>query len=410
VLSYQVSTFRPRQLTQKDRQVFNIEINDLNNMTKEASEIELERSSQELITSPWRGNCTPLRARLFYLRDKKTELQLAIPHILADEISLEILFTELSQHYLGYAIELTEKDNFYRDYLFAEQAHSKAQIDSGLLFWEKYLQDARLFTFPESVVVPDMEKSKLPYSRYTEIQPKLLSKIQDYCLSNQIAVDQALTSVLLLALVRCTGDLNLKKTICVNKVKSTRHDPKYDKTIGCFLRIEPIKVQFENKQSLRPLCQQIQDSLITTNPYQDCSSLIKLASISNFPPLGKMKTLSLNLLIHLHNLVFPTTPLNNNILKSAVRLNTDKANHFLINVNVQSSFLRADNEKSTYFGFNSELISSNKNDLLTINNLLDVCFLRMVDQKSYLIISANLNADFQNSLSNEVLTIFQDIF
>lgn len=408
VLSYQVSTFKPTQYSEKNLDL-KIEITNLESLTQEASEVLLETSLGELIAYPWPKNCTPLIARLFYLTEGKTELQLCLPHILSDDISLEILFSDLSKFYLANEPQSLKPDKTYREYLFTEQAYIQDHLDHDLIFWEQYLQDGALFAFPAEYVVANMKKSKIPYSRYTEISKKALAKLRDYCLNNHISLDNGLSGVLLLALYNCCGQLNISSPICINKVKSTRDNSKYDNSIGCFLTIEPIKLKLNSQQGLNSLCQQIHASLIATSPYQKCSNLVKLASISNFRKTSRTRIFLINSLLSIYNFLLPSHKLNKKIVNCGARIKTPKTNNFLININIHNSFLKTENENPSLFGFASESTRTGQYDLLTIDNLLDVCFLRMADQKPYMVISANLTLDFHALLSKEVIKLCESI-
>ena len=281
VLNYQIKTFSPSQYIENASD-FKIQVENLEALSEEIGESILENSLTELMNYPWTKNRTPLVARMFYLKGGKTELQLGMPHILFDNFSPEILFTDLSLFYLRNEDKTLTKDKTYRDYLFAEQAYIKNHLDHDLFFWERYLQEASLFVFPHDAVVTDMRKSKLPYSRYTEIPQEALDKLRTFCISHHISLDQVISGILLLALSNCCGALNTQSPICFNKVKSTRYDSKYDNTLGCFLSLELIKLSLDPQQTLDSICEQIHRSMIVTSPYQGCSNLVKLASVSSF--------------------------------------------------------------------------------------------------------------------------------
>ncbi|MBA2652962.1 MAG: amino acid adenylation domain-containing protein, partial [Tatlockia sp.] len=408
VLSYHVSTFSPGQYCEKKLD-FKLEIKKIEAVSSRKLETELEKSIDELSAHSWPRNSAPIQARLFYLKDNKMELQLCMPHMLADDASLEILFSDLSNFYLSNESTIFEKDRSYREYLFAERAHIQTHLDNDFIFWEDYLKDANLFIIPDQYVVAKMKKSQLSYTRYTEISKKTLDKLRNYCLNNHISLDTGLSGILFLALSNCCGELNVKSPTCFNKVKSTRDDNKYDKTLGCFLNVEPVKLSINSKQNLNSLCQQIHTAMITTSPYQRCSNLVKLACISNFRKLDRIKELSLNSVISLYNILFPSFKLNKKIINSSVRLNTKKANEFIININMQNSFLKTEIENSPLFGLTPELTPNSQSDILAIDNVLDVCFLRLDDQKSYMAVSANLTPEFQNRLSKEMLNLCESI-
>ena len=84
------------------------------------------------------------------------------------------------------------------------------------------------------------------------------------------------------------------------------------------------------------------------------------------------------MLIHyLYTKIFPDPPLNRKILNLCGRLSTfEHTNNFLININVESTFVNGDlNEfQPALFGLKSKRIEFYEYDLLNIDNFLDVCF------------------------------------
>uniref|UniRef100_UPI001E53D813 condensation domain-containing protein n=1 Tax=Legionella tunisiensis TaxID=1034944 RepID=UPI001E53D813 len=234
-LCYRVFSFRPVQALQKNPPL-EIAVKNLKSLSDKESEIILETSFNELrALYPWPKNQPLLMVRLFYLKNKKTEIQLCMPHIISDHVSPAILFSDLSNFYLSGQLPSLNRDTIYREYIFKEQAYTQTYFHRDFIFWDDYLEDAALFTFPAEYVVSNMKKSKIPYSTYTEINQEALQNLRLFCAHNHISLNDGLSSVLLLALYNCCGyKLNTRSPICITRVKSTRDDHKYDKTIGCF--------------------------------------------------------------------------------------------------------------------------------------------------------------------------------
>ncbi|CDZ77169.1 Linear gramicidin synthase subunit D [Legionella massiliensis] len=410
VLSYRVSSFIPMQQRSKKKLKIQIEINHLESLAINRSELILEQSINDLRSKYlWSKNYALFKIRLFYLERGMTELQLCTPHIISDEQSHEILFDDLSQFYLANALKKSKKDQSYREYLYAENEDINSNKDSNILFWKGYLKEASLFAIPQPYVVSNMKRYKFAYSSYTEIPENSLEDLRIFCSKNHFSFDNGLCGVLLLALTRLAGELNKNSVICINKVKSARDNSRYDSTIGCFLNLELAKVKIDEQQDLASFCQQLSESIIRSNPYQSCSNLIKLASVGSFSKLNRVKDLALNSLVSLYNLIFSPYKINKTVINSGLRLKTVKDNYFLINVNIYSSFLQRDKRNDPLFGYAQEPIPSNKHDLLTIDNFLDICFLRMENHKPYLVVSANLTSEFQELLRQQVLEIFESI-
>ncbi|MDI1351981.1 MAG: amino acid adenylation domain-containing protein, partial [bacterium] len=250
VLSYCVSTFSPTQSVRAYQRV-QLDCEDLNLLAANQQELALDKSMHELINfHPWPKNKPQLVARLFYLDEHCCELQIAIPHIISDELSLEIILMDLSYFYVS-AQEIGssfKKDLTYRDYIWGEQHYMEHYLKRDVLFWDGYLKDSHLFAFPADKVLENMP-GNLSYSTYKEIPEHKLHDLQAFCAKKHISILDGLCASLTMALINCCPDQPLSTSICVNRVKSTRDNSAYDNSLGCFLRIEPIKLAINRENS-----------------------------------------------------------------------------------------------------------------------------------------------------------------
>lgn len=407
ILSYRISKFHPNHYLQK-HQGYKIVERNLALLPEQESELIIEDSFQQLKNYyPWPKNKPQIMTRLFYLKNGNTELQITMPHLIADDLCPDILLKDLSDFYEQAAnADLPEK-NIYKEYIAQEQHYFKKHLSEDLNFWEHYLQDSRLFPFANQHIVPDMQKQGLAYSSYTEIPEDALSKFKNYCAQHHISILDGLCAVLMQALANCSEEEN-DFPICINRVKSTRDNEDYDQAIGCFLRLEPIKLKLKKGTSLDSLAQEIHEEVMHTTPYQKCSNLIKLASLYTF---RQQKNLIKDYAIKLGVWVYTTLTrlkLNRTILNMTGRLNSAKGRDFLININVQNNFITSPNkqESEAMFGLKLTPIQDKPSDLLQIDNLLDVCFLRM-DKTAFLVLSANLTPEFKKQIAEEMVNIIK---
>ncbi|HHF7348889.1 TPA: amino acid adenylation domain-containing protein [Legionella feeleii] len=408
-LCYRIFSFRPVQSLQKNLPP-EIAVKNLASLPEKESEIVLETSFNELrALYPWPKNQPLIMVRLFYLKGRNTEIQLCMPHIISDHVSPAILFSDLSNFYLSAQSPSLNRDTRYREYIFKEQAYTQTYFNRDFMFWEDYLEDASLFTFPAEYVVANMKKSQIPYSTYTEISQEALQNLRLFCAHNHISLNDGLSSVILLALRNCCGcKLNAHSSICMTKVKSTRDDHNYDKTIGCFLELELIKAQINKQSTLSSVCREVHASIMATSPYQKCSNIVKLASIGTFREPKKIKEYGVKLLTWLYSCLFPKLQLNRKILNCCGRLNSFKGNNFLININMHTDFLTSEKENTSLFGLKAKNLNNYQYDLLEVDNFLDICFLRMTDNRPHMAISANLTTDFRERLAKEILRIMKE--
>ncbi|WP_298627740.1 non-ribosomal peptide synthetase [uncultured Legionella sp.] len=410
VLSYHVSRFRPGQYFIKNSPFAIIE-ESLEQLSNEQMEDVLKESIQQLINySPWPSNTPQIIIRLFLLNDDSSELQLCIPHIISDDLSPDILLHDLSKFYNSNSKpnKNVAQDRSYRDYLLDEQVYLKKHLNRDISFWEDYLKDACLHTFPSKYVIENMQELNYSYSTYIEIPEITLGELSAFCARNHISIPDALCAVVALALKNCTK-ANKDISLCINRVKSTRENRDYDNTIGCFLRIEPIKLVVDEQTNLSTISQEIHQEVINTSAYQGCPNLVKLASISTFRKDNNIIKSSLaKTFFWLYSLIFQAQSYYKTF-RVLERLSASKGDNFLININVQSSFLAPPPKEESLFGFIEQKVPPYQYDLLEINNLFDVSFLRMPDSNNpFIVISANLEPNYREAVGHEMIRILND--
>lgn len=404
VLSYQVSKFRPGQYLTK-QSIFNIVDENLENAAN--VENRLEQSLDELIELEWSKKALKIGIRLFYLDNETSEIQLCLSHIISDDLSPDILLSDLSHFYNSEDNLVQLPDASYRNYLLEEQHSIKKHLHRDIDFWEDYLKEASLYSFPAEYVIKDMQSTQYTYSTYTKISEQNFKDLSLYCAKNHISILDGLCSIVALALKNISSE-NKSTTFCINKVKSTRETQSYDNTVGCFLRIEPIKLALTESSTLMQISQDIHKENISTSPYQGCPNLIKLANINTFRQDSKLiKTMMSKTFFWLYSMIFQMQ-FYYETLKVLSRLTALKETQFLININVQNRFLNPflkENEAHS-FGFKEERIPTYHYDLLQINNVFDVNFMRDFDSKNlHLVISANLAPSYRQRVGDEMIRI-----
>ena len=415
ILFYRVLTFRPAQVLQKNLRFTIVEKN-LTLLSEQECDLALEASLKELRHYyPWDKDAPMIIARLFHMKEEVAELQLCTPHIVSDDVAPSILLADLSRFYLLYkkpsSIKKLSVDKQYRDYIYNEQHYFETNSEKDLQFWEAYLKEAGLFAFPPEQVVKDMEAEGFSYSTYLEVPEHGLSQLQQFCAKNHVSIKDGLCAAVALALSNCCYNYQGEsKPTFMSIVKSTRDNQGYDDTVGCFLRLEPIKVDIHAESTLTTLSQQIHAAAIETEPYQRCSGLIKLASISTMRLKRKIvRHYLISLFTYLYTIVFRTPVLNRKVLNLCGRLRAfERNNNFVININVWNNFIASGKRNSDFnpFGLKSKKIKIYQYDLIKINNFFDVCFLRDDNQNTpYVVISANLRPAIRELIARELVRI-----
>jgi amino acid adenylation domain-containing protein len=414
ILSYRIFTFRPKQsLTQP--QPFILSVTDLADLAEDAVENTLNQSMQLLMDDyPWERHSNLIVAKLFYLNDGASELQISMPHIIADDIAPEVIFAELSQYYLHYlnqtTVETITANMQYRTYIAKEQDYFNAHLDRDRRFWEAYLREGELFTFPPEHVVRTTTSTAFTYSTFCDIPEDGLTQLQRFCAQQRISLIDGLCAAIIRAIEHCSKRMS-SQPIVINLIKSTRHEAAYEHAVGCFLSVDPIKVDSKSHSAFASLSKQIHQSIIETAPYQQCSNLIKIASIHLFRKAKPFKIKALSILTTIYTTLFRMPAHNRSILKYSQRLAAFKrSDQFMININVNRDFATKSTQCPTaqLFGYKTKAIPKPQHDLLAIDSIFEVFFKRHPHSNTpYLVISANLTPDFRDQIAKTFIKIIE---
>lgn len=420
-LHYRISKLYPAQKSRK-KLPFTIEVVHLEH--EQDPELHLSHSIEELLqVYPWPRNYPLVLARIFYLKNNQTELQLCMPHLIADERSMEILCTELSTGYLAHGNDatatLSTTKNIaldFKQYLFSEQTLTNTQIDSKIKFWENYLYDARLCVFPKQHIVSAMDRKNIPYSTYVEIPEATIQTLKAFCTKNYVNISDAICAALSKALIEHHDEtLRHKQPVLINLIKSTRDTLEYDKTIGCFVRIDPLKVMIDKHSTLSDLSKQVHNTMVDISAEQRFSSLLKFACFINcFNKKSRLKGWITRLAMPIYVKLLQLLKVNYSSYKAfelCWRLASfNRKNVFLVNLNLWNNFITDPNKKSeSLFGMQPVDFPMPRYELSTLDYILDVCFLRDDARKTpYMVISTNLTPEFRTSIARRTIELFSE--
>lgn len=389
---------------------YRISEKDLTNCSDDETEKLLANSLNELINKPlWQKNTPLIAVKLFYLNNEITELQISVSHMGFDDASEEVLFADLSTAYLhiknGMELPAVIKHPQYKDYILHEKNNLNQNLERDIQFWQTYLQDTALVVMPEKEVVSNMEN--IPYSTYLDLPADIIEHTHEICTAASVSITNVLCAAVTLALKNTVDETN--DNIFINIVRSVRDNEVFDNMVGCFLRLDPIKVQSKTNLGLIELAQVIQQSRIETEAYQACSGMVKLACLDKTYRKKKVSNFIMNLLTKLYCKLFSRLNLNAKMLIMYGRLNSLRTKkQFLINMNLFNNFI-SPAQDSTLFGYKFEKIKNHEYDLSKIDNVLDICIFRNNSlNKNHLVISGNLQPSFRQMLGEKIIEMIKN--
>lgn len=421
-LSYAIHRFLPIQKKQSRQSITWEEHVFLDENNYDFIEESLNQSMQELdIYQAWSNKKPLLRAKLFKLKHQRIELQLAMPHMVSDQQSLEILFQDLSDAYLFYSRDptghnLIESDAF-ESYVQHEEQVVRSSVEHDEAFWRGYLNDAELFSFPQKHKLSDMKKAGHGYSSFFPIDETKQRVWRDFCVEHAVTLSDLLCASVGLALRHCCEkDIDIPERLFINSVKSTRENPSYDNVIGCFLRAQAIKLDLSGDKTIVNLAKQVQNSALETSRHQYSSSLVKLSAIGdlNCSQKGIQSLLISCVQAVCHKIKNKPYHMSSSILSACKRLaELDGQRGFVVNVNIWNNFFSESSSSQGSYQDSSRLFGSPccptnsvQKDIFNIDDVLDVCIFKDREtETSYLALSANLKPDFREHLGDVLLNI-----
>lgn len=411
ILRYRVSKILPLQFP-IDNYQFDIDVKDIRHLSQQDQENELIHSLQGLESFyAWSKDSPLLMAKLFYLDDETTELQICLSHFISDEISLDILFSDLSNSYLEYFShkEEVKQEYQYKNYIYYEQQNLNVNLTRDILFWEDYLKNAELIAFSANEIIKKIQSHNTSYTTYLELAEKDLKKLQLFCIRNRISISNSLCAAVGLALLEFVPDnkASINKSLVINFVKSTRDNDIYDHAIGCFLRTDLIKIDFDANSTMVNLSKQIQKSIMETASYQSCSGIVKLAcSLKKYWKNKKILNAGLDLGIFLFCKLFSKLKLNHKILAMYGRVFSARIkNQFFASVNVTNNFMATHDKKSKLFDYQVQQLHRHQVDKMVVKNVLEISFDRDNQNKAFLIITANLQPELREQIGKNIISL-----
>lgn len=371
---------------------------------------KIQESYTQLINfHPWPKTKILLKIRLFLLPHDVCELQIALPHLISDGQSVDLIFQNLSSFYLKELKSSKQNINFdlssYKTLIAQEKRGIAKNYSRDRDFWRNYFQNTNLLCIDQNYIIPNMRTARCSYSTYKSVSKKFLTDLYDCGAHLHLNINTLLIASVATALAK-TVSLERNNSIFFNIVKSCRDDCNYDNTLGCFISVEPISIQLKNKRNLDHYVNQVHQQLILTQPYQGASAVVKYASLNKIKnKMGAFKWKCLKFLGACLATVFPSSHLNADILASSAKLSAFKQRkEFMVNINTWDNFNPSSNgdEHQILFGLNQKSIPVFEQDLLSLDYILDVSFIKSYNCYS-LVVSGNLQPEFRQKLTTIIV-------
>lgn len=417
IFSYHIHRFYPLQtLCTRPSLHFRrvIEIS-LVNLPDDVIETYLNQKYEDLYyEKTWRVNRPWLSIQIYNLKNNQVEIQVCMSQLIADQYSMNLFFRELSNAYLFFTHQTHAYtlDSFqsYQHYITRKTTLVQQRTHADELFWKKYLQDTGLFCFPKQYVIPYKESTVT----HLPLPESFILKLQKFCFKHQVELNDVVCAAVSLALLKCCGTdiYSVPPKLCINSIKSTRDDPQYDNTIGCFLRMDTIKLDLHNRPTLVRIAKQARQSMLETAVYQNAPSLVKLAALGQLSKMKKPLTkFFIGMGLTAAAKCFPKWQLNSSIINACKNIViSDRKKQFLICVDIHNNFVQdhIPTAQPILFGLPKQDIPIYNPPLHAMNYVLNIILHRDNDQSvPFLAIVGNLHPEFKTKLGETLISIVQ---
>ncbi|WP_454674049.1 amino acid adenylation domain-containing protein [Achromobacter pestifer] len=206
----------------------------------------------------------PLRAELLRVDDEEHVLVLVAHHIVADAVSMQVLFEELNALMEGRSLAPVSLP--FADYA----AWQRAQLDAGR--WDGQRDDwVRLLGGDQPTLALATDRPRTPEGRYQaarydlEIAPDLAARVQAAARAGQGSAFMQLLAAFQAVLYRYTGQSDVR----VGVAAANRALPALSRTVGFFVNTQVLRGQLRGRMALRELAAQARDTVLDAQARQD---------------------------------------------------------------------------------------------------------------------------------------------
>ena len=412
IFTYHISNYIPLQYYQHNCNFHLIE-DDLRGLSEYSKEEKLSASWNRLIIYNEWSKVTPLLiAKLFTLDEGVYELQICVPHIIFDEVSLLIFYDELTRYYRSYKNKENVLTNItpYKNYIGYERNYINKHIHRDIHFWTGYLNNSQLYTVASDEISDDSDTQHDHDLTTVELPVNFLLNLKKIQLKNKVNITDLLYASTILNVKKHLSSNHNKHDICAIITRSGRIDDKYDNTIGNLIRQDFVKVDAGNHDNLVETAKNIHQSQVETEAYQLCPLAVKLGCL--FDKISKTKKLQVffaNIISAVVTSLLSSIKIHSKQLSMSMRgfISAPK-NQYALVINVINTFISDNNNhEEDLLGLKAVEIRNNEAYGGENKNFIGVTFSINSDKKRCLLVASNLKPALRKKIAEGII---RDLF
>jgi acyl transferase domain-containing protein/acyl carrier protein len=215
-----------------------------------------------------------IRVFLYKINDEQHELHLLIPHIIVDDVSCEIVFSQFKKQYEAMVngeklIPFPATDNYF-NFVQHNNHHYENNIQNKIDFWQAYNKDVTMLNFGYAYHLPESANQRQHLFHYP-LQASAVEQFIKWHREKNLNVSSGLVATCQLIFHKMTR----QRKIPIALIHNGREGSQYKSTVGLFSEFKRLNLTLNEGDNFPDCITSIEEQLLKTAPYQKCSYLIK---------------------------------------------------------------------------------------------------------------------------------------
>ena len=215
-----------------------------------------------------------IRIYLYKINNDLHELHIVMPHIIVDDVSCEIVFSQFKQSYealiLGKKLIPLPAKNLYFNYVKHNNQHYEKNLEEKIDFWQDYNRDFKKLNFGQTYHLFDASNQTKHLFHYP-IAPELLEQFVAWHKTKNMNVSTGLIATCHIVFYKMLHQMKIPIIL----IQSGREGSQYKSIVGLFSEYKRVNITLNETFTFANFVKSIEKELLQTAPYQKCSHIIK---------------------------------------------------------------------------------------------------------------------------------------
>lgn len=216
-----------------------------------------------------------IQVYLYKINPSLHELHIVIPHIIVDETSCAMVFSQFKNAYealtLGTKLIQKVETNSFLHYVQQNNRHYEKNIAEKINFWRTYNNGFKMLQFSPKYHLPDAAVYQTKHLFHYILPSPFVKSFIDWHQVNNMNVSTGLIAICQIVLYK----MSRQSKIPITLLHSGREGSQYKSVIGLFTEYKRINISFNENYTWIDCIRAIEEQLVKSAAYQKCSLPIK---------------------------------------------------------------------------------------------------------------------------------------